>query len=86
MVKLANLGGQTDFDITTFGGTGNVKAMDEALQFRSGFRLPGFVGILQPPRLIFAMYLEVDFCYRLHAEVQEDRFCLYLIRICGGSI
>eukprot|EP00392_Amoebophrya_sp_AT5.2_P009519 g9547.t1 len=51
MAKLANMGGQTDFDITTFGGTGTLKAMDEALNFRGGFRLPGYVEKARNPRI-----------------------------------
>ncbi|CAD7936810.1 unnamed protein product [Amoebophrya sp. A120] len=51
MVELGLRGGQTDFDITTFGGAGTTKAMDEALNFVGGFRLPGFVMRPRYPRI-----------------------------------
>ncbi|CAD7959916.1 unnamed protein product [Amoebophrya sp. A25] len=76
MVKLANLGGQTDFDITTFGGTGSIKAMDEALKFRNGFRLPGFIDKPRDPR-IYSEYERVSDNYPIKSGffVQMGSLC-----------
>ena len=45
------MGGQTVFDITTYGGIGTPIPMDEALDFDKGFRLPGYVRKPQDPRI-----------------------------------
>lgn len=76
MAKLANMGGQTDFDITTFGGTGTLKAMDEALNFRGGFRLPGYVEKARNPR-IYSEYERVADNYPIKSGffVQMGSLC-----------
>eukprot|EP00930_Biecheleria_cincta_P092359 TRINITY_DN8222_c0_g5_i2.p1 TRINITY_DN8222_c0_g5~~TRINITY_DN8222_c0_g5_i2.p1 ORF type:complete len:3174 (-),score=522.91 TRINITY_DN8222_c0_g5_i2:21-9542(-) len=50
-VRLGRAGGQTEFNLVTYGDENMVFKKDEKLQFKRGFRLPGLITSLGAPRL-----------------------------------
>lgn len=73
-VRLAKLGGNTEFDITTIGvipASGQLGKIDEKLAFEDGFRLPGLISSVRQP-IIYSEYRRNDLEYPVKSafEVQ----------------